>query len=78
MREMTLKTYNKLLTSSRWSNKVPKDNQILALVGVSQKHAYDTKMSSDKANMDTTKRESDYIKDLPCWIPEDPKDVLRI
>ena len=40
---MYLKNYNNLLTSGRWSTKDPKDSQILALVLVSQKLAYDSK-----------------------------------
>ena len=36
---MALKKYNNLLTSGRWTNKGPKDSQILALVGVAQKLA---------------------------------------
>ena len=43
------------------------DYKILALVGVAQKLAYDTKKSSDKSNTsnrDTTKVEPDYIRDL--------------
>ena len=58
VRDMALKKYNNLLTSGRWSNKDPKDTQILALVGVAQNLADDSKKSSDKSNTserDTTK-----------------------
>ena len=43
VRFMYLKNYNNLLTSGRSSTKDPKDSQILALVLVSQKLAYDSK-----------------------------------
>ena len=36
VRDMALKIYNKLLTSGRWYNKDPKDDQILYLVGVAK------------------------------------------
>ena len=45
---MVLKKYKNLITSGRWYNKYPKDDQILALVGVAQKLAYDSKKSYDK------------------------------
>ena len=50
MRAMALNSYNKPLTSGRWSTKDPKDDQILALLGVSQNIAYDSKKSSEKSN----------------------------
>ena len=39
---MALEKYNKLLTSGRWYKKDNKYDQILALVQVSQKLAYDS------------------------------------
>ena len=56
---MDLNNYNHLLTSGRWSNKYPKDAQILDLVGGSQKIADDSKKSSENTNtykMESTKR----------------------
>ena len=50
VRSMYLKKYNILLTPGRWYTKDPKDSQILALVGVAQKLADDSKKSSDKSN----------------------------
>ena len=73
---MSLKNYNNLLTSGRWSNKYPKDYQILVLVGVAQNLSDDSKKSSDKSNtsnMKSTKVEPAYIRDLPPWILEAPK-----
>ena len=70
---MDLKKYNNLLTSGRWSTNDTNDDKILALLGVAQNIAYDSNKSTDKSNtsnMDTTKGESDYTKDLPPWIPE--------
>ena len=40
---MDLKNYNNLLTSGKWSTKYPKDAHILALVGLAQKLADDSK-----------------------------------
>ena len=57
---MNLKNYNNLLTSGRWSSKDTKYAQILALVGVDQKLAYDLKKSSDKSN--TSNRESTKVE----------------
>ena len=37
--DMELNNYNNLLTSGRWSNKDPKDSQILDLLVVAQKLA---------------------------------------
>ena len=62
---MTLNKYNNLLTSGRWSNKDPKDAHILSLVGLDQNLAEDSKKSYKKSNMDPTKIEPDYIRDLP-------------
>ena len=72
-RSMSLKKYNKLLTSGRCSNKDPKDAQTLDLVGVDQNIVDDSKKSSEKSNKDPTKGETAYIRDLPPYIPEDPK-----
>ena len=47
---MALKKYNNLLTSGRWSNKDTKDDQILALVGLAQNLADDSKKASEKSN----------------------------
>ena len=52
---MYLKKYNTLLTLGRWSNKDPKDDQILALVGVAQNIADDSNKSTEKSN--TSNRE---------------------
>ena len=46
---MSLIKYNKLLTSVKWSNKDPKDAQILALVVVAQNIADDSNISSEKS-----------------------------
>ena len=43
---MALKKYNNLLTSVVWSNKDPKDVNILALIGVAQKLAKNSKKPS--------------------------------
>ena len=69
--------YNNLLNSGKWSKKNIKDTQILALVGVSQKIEYDCKKSFEKystSNMESTKGEPAYIRDLPPWMLEEPKD----
>ena len=47
MRAVYLKKYNNLLSLGRWSNKDTKDTQILALVGLDQKLADDSKKSSE-------------------------------
>ena len=76
---MSLKNYNNLLTSGRWSTKDPKDAQILDLVGLDQKIADDSKKLSEKSNTsnrDTTKGEPSYISDLPPWMLEETKGVL--
>ena len=76
VRDMSLKNYNNLLTSGRWSTKDPKDSNILALVGVAQNLADDTKIYYEKyntSNKDTTTGESVYTRDLPPWILEEPK-----
>ena len=76
MRDMDLKKYNNLLTLERWSNKDPKDDQILALVGVTQKIADEYKKPPEKSNTpnrESTKGELAYIRDLPPWMLEDPK-----
>ena len=73
---MSLKKYNKFITSGKWSNKYPKDTQILALVGVAQKIVDNYKKSSDTSNtsnMGLTKEDPAYVKDLPPWITEHPK-----
>ena len=56
VRTMDLNNYNKLFNSGRWSNKYPKDAQILFLVGVAQNIADESTKSSDKSN--TSNRES--------------------
>ena len=76
---MVVKKYINLLTSGRWSNKDPTDSNILALLGVDQKLAYESNKSSEKSNTPTkesTKGEPAYIKDLPSWILEEPKLVV--
>ena len=76
VRAMSLKKYNKLLTSGRWSTKDPKDNHILALVVLAQNLSEEFKKSSEKSNTskkDTTNGESAYIRDLPPFMPEYPK-----
>ena len=55
---MDLYNYNNLLTSGRWSKKYPKDDQILAQLGMAQNLADDSNKSSEKSNtsnMDSTK-----------------------
>ena len=74
---MALKKYNKLLTSGRWSIKDHKDDQILGLVGVAQKIANDSKKSYDKSNMESTKGDAVYIRDIPPWIMEYPKGGVK-
>ena len=67
--------YSNLLTSGRWFNKDPKDDKILALVGVAQKIVDDSKKSSEKSNkpnMESTKVESSYTRDLRPWILKYP------
>ena len=61
---MSLKNYKKLLTSGSCSTKDTMEYQILALVGVAQKIAYDSKKSSDKFN--TSNRETK--KEWPAYI----------
>ena len=73
---MLLKKYNNLLTPGRWSNKDPKDYQILALFGVAQKLSYDSKKSSKKyntSNRESTKGDPAYTMYLTLWILEVPK-----
>ena len=70
---MSPKNYNNLFTSGSWSNKDPKDDHILDLVGVAQNIADNSKKESEKSNRNWTKREPDYIRDLPTWILEEPK-----
>ena len=53
---MALTNFNSLLISGRWSNKDPKDAQILTLVEVAQKMADESNKLSDKSN--SPKRES--------------------
>ena len=78
VRSMGLKKYNNLPTSGRWSTKDPKDAQVLALVGVTQKIADDSTKSSDKSNnyRKTTEEDPVYIRDLPPWILEEPTCVV--
>ena len=66
-----MKKYNNLLTSCRWSNKDPKDAQILSLVVVAQKIAYNSKELSEKSNtfnMESAKGDPTFIMDLPPWM----------
>ena len=75
VRAMVMNNYNNLLTSGRWFNKDPKDDKILALVGVAQKIVDDSKKSSEKSNkpnMESTKVESSYTRDLRPWILKYP------
>ena len=68
MRSMALKKYNSLLTSWRWFIKDTKDAQILALVGVAQNLADESKKLFDKSNnfnRETTKGYQSYTRDLP-------------
>ena len=62
---MDLKKYNNLLASGIWSNKDSKDAHIIALVGVAQSIAYESKKSSDKYhiyNRESTKGDPSYIR----------------
>ena len=76
VRDIYLKNYNNILTSGRCSTKDPKYAPIISILGVDQKLADDYKKLSEKdntSNRDTTKGESDYIRDLPPWILEEPE-----
>ena len=75
---MSLKKYNNLLTSERWSSKYPKDAHILVLFGVSQNLADESKKSSDESNRDTTKLYPACIRYLPPWMLEDPRGGKRL
>ena len=73
---MSLNSYNNLFTSERWSNKDPKDSQILSLVGVYQKLSDESKKSSEKSNTsnrESTKGDPAYTMYLTLWILEVPK-----
>ena len=75
VRSMDLNNYNNLLTSERWYTKDTKDAQILALVGVAQNLADESKKLFDKSNnfnRETTKGYQSYTRDLSPWILEDP------
>ena len=50
VRSMTLKKYNNLLDSGRWSTKEPKGSHILALVGVTQKLMNNSNKTSGKSD----------------------------
>ena len=79
VRSMDLEDYNNLLTYGMWSNKDPKDDQILALVIVVQKLVDDSNKSSDNSNTsnrESTKGEQSYITDLPPCMLEYPKGWL--
>ena len=68
VRSMDLNNYNNLLTSERWYTKDTKDAQILALVGVAQNLADESKKLFDKSNnfnRETTKGYQSYTRDLP-------------
>ena len=71
-----LKKYNNLLTSGRCSNKVPKYVHILALVGVYQNLADDSKKSYKKYNRDPNKGDPAFIRDLPPWVLEETMYVV--
>ena len=66
---MVLKKYSNVLTSGSWSTKYPKDSQILALVGVSQKLMNDSKKISEKSNwyFKKDKQPISGILCLGCW-----------
>ena len=57
-RDMALNKYNNHLNSSSLYNKDPQYYQILDLVGVNQKHVYDSDKSSQKYHMYPTKGET--------------------
>ena len=72
---MSLKKYNNLLNSGRWSNKDPKYVQILSVVLVDQNLSDNSNKSSYKSNTsnrESTKVDLDYIRDLLPWILEEP------
>ena len=76
VRAMYLKKYNNLPTSGRCSNKDPMDAPILSLVWVAQNLVDDSNKSYDKSNtpnIESTKGEPYYTRDLPPWILEYPK-----
>ena len=68
VRDLDLNDYNNLFNSGRFSNKDSKDDQILALFGVAQKLADDSKKLSEKSNRGPTKGNTSYIRDLPPWM----------
>ena len=71
---MSLKKYNNLLTSGSWYNKDLTDDRIIALVGVAQKLADDSKKSYDKSNKSnrgSTKGYPAYIREPPPWMLEE-------
>ena len=75
-----LKGYNNLRTSVRWYNKDTKDDHIPSLLGMDQKLADDSNKPSDKSNTsnwESTKRDPDYIRNLPPWMLEDPKGEVK-
>ena len=63
--DMYPKKYNNLLTSGMWSNKDPKNVQILAIAGVDQNLADDSKKSSEKPNREPTRGDPAYTRELP-------------
>ena len=65
---MSLKKYNNLLASGSWYNKDLTDDRIIALVGVAQKLADNSKKTPDKSNTynrESTKADPAYIRDPP-------------
>ena len=65
---MSLNEYRNIFTSVRWSTKDYKDIQILAIIGVAQKLAYDSNKLSEKSNnynRKSTRGERAYTRYLP-------------
>ena len=67
-KSMSLKKYNNILASVIWSNKYPKDSQILSLVVFAQNLANDYKNPSENTSMESTKGDPAYVRDLPPWM----------
>ena len=64
---------NNFLKYWRWSTKYPNYTHNLVLVVVDNKIVEDFKKTSEKSNMDSTKLESDYIRDIKSWMLKDSK-----
>ena len=70
---MALNNYNNILTSGRCPKKDPKYTQIMDVVGVAQNFADNSK----KSNRYPSNGDPAYIRELPHWVPEEPKVGVR-